>query len=95
MAFSQLQQLNLGDKVDVVDIAFDDELFSSYGVTIPVLAFTKEYVEKTKMQNMDYQDQAVASERTANPKETLQPIELFWPFNIEELQVWLKQNGIN
>ncbi|WP_194089238.1 glutaredoxin family protein [Vibrio hibernica] len=93
MAFSQLQQLNLGDKVDVVDIAFDDELFSSYGVTIPVLAFTKEYVEKTKIQNMDYQ--AVASERTANPKETLQPIELFWPFNIEELQVWLKQNGIN
>lgn len=93
MAFSQLKQLNLGDKVDVVDIAFDDELFSSYGVTIPVLVFDKDHVEKTKIQSIDYQ--AVASERAANPKETLQSIELFWPFNIEELQVWLKQNGIN
>lgn len=93
MAFNQLQQLNLVDKVDVVDIAFDDKLLSSYGVTIPVLAFDKDHVEKTKIQNIDYQ--AVVTERTANPKETLQPIELFWPFNIEELQVWLKQNGIN
>ena len=30
-------QQSLADKVQVIDIAFDDELFSRYGVTIPVL----------------------------------------------------------
>lgn len=39
MAFSLLQKANLADKVDVVDIAFDDNLFSRYGVTIPVVSY--------------------------------------------------------
>nr|WP_301337564.1 glutaredoxin family protein [Vibrio sp. 03-59-1] len=39
MAFELLQSLNLTDQVEVVDIAFDDELFSRYGVTIPVLKY--------------------------------------------------------
>lgn len=39
MAFELLQRLNLTDQVEVVDIAFDDELFSRYGVTIPVLKY--------------------------------------------------------
>lgn len=39
MAFELLHRLNLTDQVEVVDIAFDDELFSRYGVTIPVLKY--------------------------------------------------------
>lgn len=37
MAFDLTQQLSID--VAVVDIAFDDELFSRYGVTIPVLNY--------------------------------------------------------
>ncbi|MCY9803601.1 glutaredoxin family protein [Vibrio scophthalmi] len=37
MAFELTQQLDI--EVAVVDIAFDDELFSRYGVTIPVLNY--------------------------------------------------------
>ncbi|NOH54203.1 glutaredoxin family protein [Vibrio coralliilyticus] len=37
MAFELCQQANIAEKVEVVDIAFDDGLFSRYGVTIPVL----------------------------------------------------------
>jgi len=39
MALSLLQQANLSQKVDIVDIAFDDTLFSRYGVTIPVVSY--------------------------------------------------------
>lgn len=39
MAFQLTEQLNISHHVSVVDIAFDDELFSRYGVTIPVLKF--------------------------------------------------------
>ncbi|ARP38317.1 MULTISPECIES: glutaredoxin family protein [Vibrio] len=39
MAFKLTEQLNISHHVNVVDIAFDDELFSRYGVTIPVLKF--------------------------------------------------------
>ncbi|WP_081324514.1 glutaredoxin family protein [Vibrio crassostreae] len=39
MAFQLTEQLNISHHVNVVDIAFDDELFSLYGVTIPVLKF--------------------------------------------------------
>ncbi|MEZ8086035.1 glutaredoxin family protein [Vibrio sp. 1S139] len=39
MAFQLTEQLNISHHVNVVDIAFDDELFSRYGVTIPVLKF--------------------------------------------------------
>nr|WP_274601932.1 glutaredoxin family protein [Vibrio sp. S11_S32] len=94
MAFKQLQQLNLTDNVRVVDIAFDDDLFARYGVTIPVLtinlATDLEAVLETNVDtiNPDTMNQNSASQAT-------QVNELFWPFNIEELQVWLKQNGIN
>lgn len=72
MAFEQLSSLNLQSQVDVIDIAFDDELFSRYGVTIPVISL-----------------------KETDKKHQIQPEELFWPFNIKELQVWLKQNGID
>ncbi|MCG9648420.1 glutaredoxin family protein [Vibrio brasiliensis] len=62
MAFALTQQLNISTQIEIVDIAFDDELFSRYGVTIPVL---------------NYQGK-----------------ELNWPFDLEQLQVWLSDNGI-
>jgi glutaredoxin len=37
MALELIKQVGLGEQVEVVDIAFDDELFSRYGVTIPVV----------------------------------------------------------
>ncbi|MCE7629338.1 glutaredoxin family protein [Vibrio fluvialis] len=39
MAYDLLKQVQLVQKVNVVDIAFDDQLFSRYGVTIPVLSY--------------------------------------------------------
>ena len=39
MAFEFTEQLNISHQVEVIDIAFDDVLFSRYGVTIPVLKF--------------------------------------------------------
>jgi hypothetical protein len=39
MAFALTQQLNISTQIEIVDIAFDDELFSRYGVTIPVLNY--------------------------------------------------------
>lgn len=62
MAFNLTQKLNISHQVEVVDIAFDDQLFSRYGVTIPVLNY--------------------------------QGNELNWPFDLEQLQVWLDKNGI-
>lgn len=37
-AYQLLTQVNIADPITIVDIAFDDELFSRYGVTIPVVA---------------------------------------------------------
>ncbi|WP_194944259.1 glutaredoxin family protein, partial [Vibrio parahaemolyticus] len=37
MAFALVSQVGLAEQTDIIDIAFDDELFSRYGVTIPVL----------------------------------------------------------
>lgn len=37
-AYRLLVEAGFKDKVDIVDIAFDDALFSRYGVTIPVLS---------------------------------------------------------
>ncbi len=39
MALGLLQQAQMGDQIEVVDIAFDDNLFSRYGVTIPVVSY--------------------------------------------------------
>ncbi len=39
MAFSLITEVGLAEQTDIVDIAFDDELFSRYGVTIPVLKY--------------------------------------------------------
>tara|TARA_Y100001956_G_C4071953_1_gene164319 strand:+ start:272 stop:472 length:201 start_codon:yes stop_codon:yes gene_type:complete len=62
MAFELCQQAGVADQVRIVDIAFDDELFSRYGVTIPVLNF--------------------------------EGSEINWPFDLQELQIWLDNNGI-
>ena len=37
MAYELCQQAGVANQVDIIDIAFDDQLFSRYGVTIPVL----------------------------------------------------------
>ncbi|GMQ46503.1 glutaredoxin family protein [Vibrio sp. 10N] len=37
MALELIKQVGLGEQVEIVDIAFDDGLFSRYGVTIPVV----------------------------------------------------------
>lgn len=39
MAFSLITDVGLAEQTDIVDIAFDDELFFRYGVTIPVLKY--------------------------------------------------------
>ncbi|WP_193249998.1 glutaredoxin family protein [Vibrio navarrensis] len=39
MALELANQAGIGDKLEIVDIAFDDGLFSRYGVTIPVLHY--------------------------------------------------------
>lgn len=39
IAFTLVGQVGLAEQTDIVDIAFDDELFSRYGVTIPVLKY--------------------------------------------------------
>ncbi|EEX41669.1 thiol-disulfide isomerase and thioredoxin [Vibrio furnissii CIP 102972] len=39
MAYDLLKQVQLTQQVNIVDIAFDDVLFSRYGVTIPVLSY--------------------------------------------------------
>ncbi|WP_164520832.1 glutaredoxin family protein [Vibrio aphrogenes] len=77
-AYSLISQLNLKEPLQVVDIAFDDALFSRYGVTIPVLAYSQQQLTNDGVK----------------PFSNLEN-ELFWPFNLDELQVWLKQNGIN
>lgn len=76
-AYAQLEQLSIQDSVQVIDIAFDDVLFSRYGVTIPVLAW-----------------HAVNMIESQNDVTHIES-ELFWPFNLEELQAWLEDNGIN
>lgn len=58
-ALSLLNECNI--EPDLVDIAFDENLFSRYGVTIPVV------------------------KQGDN--------ELEWPFQLEQLQKWLKNNG--
>lgn len=39
LAYDFLKQAHVADQVTIIDIAFDDELFSRYGVTIPVLTY--------------------------------------------------------
>lgn len=39
MAFDLTRQLAVDSQVEIVDIAFDDAMFSRYGVTIPVLHY--------------------------------------------------------
>ncbi|TMX56031.1 glutaredoxin family protein [Vibrio rotiferianus] len=39
MAFDLVDQIGLAEQTHIVDIAFDDVLFTRYGVTIPVLKY--------------------------------------------------------
>lgn len=41
MAYALLNEVGLTKQVDVVEIAFNDELFSRYAVTMPSLSLTK------------------------------------------------------
>lgn len=82
LAYDQIIALSLTDKVQCVDIAFDEVLFSRYGVTIPVLALHS--------QETQFNQNNVSNDDVNNIVS-----ELFWPFNLDELQAWLKHNGIN
>ena len=62
MAFALCQQLGVDHLIRIIDIATNDELFSRYGVTIPVLSIDDK--------------------------------ELEWPFDVQQLQLWLNNNGI-
>ncbi|WGW01809.1 glutaredoxin family protein [Vibrio sp. YMD68] len=62
MALELLKAIEITQELEIVDIAFDDTLFSRYRVTIPVVKFEQS--------------------------------ELNWPFNSQELQIWLDKNGI-
>ncbi len=44
-AYALLTQIGVSDNVNIVDIAFNDTLFSRYGVTIPVLKI--EHIDDT------------------------------------------------
>ncbi|CAM2944329.1 glutaredoxin family protein [Vibrio rarus] len=59
---AQAQLTTCGIHAKVIDIAFDDELFARYGVTIPVVSVNDS--------------------------------QLNWPFNLQQLQHWLDNNGI-
>ncbi|WP_417878970.1 glutaredoxin family protein [Vibrio sp.] len=90
LAYQQLDTLwgedsqqSLAHTVQVIDIAFDDALFDRYGVTIPVLALHSQDIQNDQ-NNLQHQ---------SNLKHIQS--ELFWPFNLDELQAWLKHNGIN
>ncbi|EGR2325748.1 glutaredoxin family protein [Vibrio alginolyticus] len=39
MAFALVDQVGLAEQTNIIDIAFDDVLFSRYGVTMPVLKY--------------------------------------------------------
>lgn len=39
MAYELLEQAGLAKQLKIIDIAFDDQLFSRYGVTIPVVVY--------------------------------------------------------
>lgn len=62
MAIELCEHAGVSSQVEVIDIAFNDTLFSRYGVTIPVLR--------------------------------LNGNELNWPFDLQELNNWLEDNGI-
>ncbi|UJF18090.1 glutaredoxin family protein [Vibrio sp. SS-MA-C1-2] len=46
-AYSLIEQAGIASLVEVIDIAFDDELFSRYGVTIPVVAYFPDNQQQT------------------------------------------------
>ena len=62
MAIDLLKKTRLSCPIEIIDIAFDECLFSRYGVTIPVLNYEGN--------------------------------ELYWPFDLQQLQSWLDKNGI-
>ena len=51
------------------------------GVTIPVYFIRKRTKRQSNLQHQNNLQHIVS--------------ELFWPFNLDELQAWLKHNGIN
>lgn len=78
------QSLKLQTKLILKDIAFDDELFSRYGVTIPVLSLQNNVVTTD-----------IEAKHNSEDREGRVIDELCWPFDFEQLHTWLTKHGIN
>ncbi len=72
-AYAMLESLSLDKVTQVVDIAYDDDLYSRYGLTIPVLSIAF----------ISHSEEVSANHHSVQS-------ELGWPFNLDELQAWLK-----
>ncbi|MGF1726401.1 glutaredoxin family protein [Photobacterium nomapromontoriensis] len=86
-AYSLLVQAGVKEHVQVIDISFDDVLFSRYGVTIPVVATQPVILTTSEMRSV--------SSDAGFDKSTHSISELGWPFDRVDLAAWLKKNGFN
>lgn len=86
-AYSLLVEAGVQEHVQVIDIAFDDVLFSRYGVTIPVVSIKP--VISTSSDACSVTAGIVSDESTHSISE------LGWPFDSADLAAWLKNNGFN
>lgn len=86
-AYSLLVEAGVQEHVQVIDIAFDDVLFSRYGVTIPVVSIKP--VISTSSEPCSVTADSVSDESTHSISE------LGWPFDSADLAAWLKNNGFN
>lgn len=86
-AYSLLVEAGVQEHVQVIDVAFDDVLFSRYGVTIPVVSIKP--VISTSSDACSVTADIVSDESTHSISE------LGWPFDSADLAAWLKNNGFN
>jgi hypothetical protein len=91
-AYSLLVEAGVQEHVQVIDIAFDDVLFSRYGVTIPVVS-TQPVTSTSSEACAVTACSALAN--TVSDESTHSISELGWPFNRADLAAWLKNNGFN
>lgn len=91
-AYSLLVEAGVQEHVQVIDIAFDDVLFSRYGVTIPVVS-TQPVTSTSSEACSVTACSAIAN--TVSDESTHSISELGWPFNRADLAAWLKNNGFN
>ena len=91
-AYSLLVEAGVQEHVQVIDIAFDDVLFSRYGVTIPVVS--TQPVTSTSSEACSVTACPVTADSVSD-ESTHSISELGWPFDSADLAAWLKNNGFN